>query len=102
MLELKYSLSVLPRDRDFGCRSYIRRREPRRCRTIYIFQCKYTVIMAGDRQQKLPSFLNQPNFLQCGGVISVVDPNSFFSDLDPQIIFFGFGFGFGYGFGFLD
>jgi hypothetical protein len=33
---------------------------------------------------------------------SVVDPNSFFSDSDPQIIFFGFGFGFGYGFGFLD
>jgi hypothetical protein len=31
---------------------------------------------------------------------SVVDPNSFFSDSDPQIIFFGFGFG--YGFGFLD
>jgi hypothetical protein len=33
-------------------------------------------------------------------VTSVVDPNSFFSDSDPQIIFFGFGFG--YGFGFLD
>jgi hypothetical protein len=35
---------------------------------------------------------------------SVVDPNSFFSDLDsdPQIILFGFEFGFGYGFGFLD
>jgi hypothetical protein len=29
---------------------------------------------------------------------SVVDPNSFFSDSEPQIIFFGFR----YGFGFLD
>jgi hypothetical protein len=29
---------------------------------------------------------------------SVVDPNSFFSDSDPQIVFFGFG----YEFGFLD
>jgi hypothetical protein len=27
---------------------------------------------------------------------SVVDPNSFFSDSDPQIIFFGFGFGYGF------
>jgi hypothetical protein len=27
---------------------------------------------------------------------SVVDPNSFFSDSDPQIIFFGFGYGFGF------
>jgi hypothetical protein len=25
---------------------------------------------------------------------SVVDPNSFFSDSDPQIFFFGYGFGF--------
>jgi hypothetical protein len=31
---------------------------------------------------------------------SVVDPNSFFSDSDPQIFFFRFGFG--YGCGFLD
>jgi hypothetical protein len=27
---------------------------------------------------------------------SVVDPNSFYSDSDPQIIFFGFGFEFGF------
>jgi hypothetical protein len=31
--------------------------------------------------------------------VSVVDPNSFFSDSDPQ---FFFGIGFGYGFGTLD
>jgi hypothetical protein len=30
----------------------------------------------------------------CMVLISVVDPNSFFSDSDPQIIFFGYGFGF--------
>jgi hypothetical protein len=33
-------------------------------------------------------------FVVASLVGSVVDPNSFFSDSDPQIIFFGYGFGF--------
>jgi hypothetical protein len=33
---------------------------------------------------------------RCRAASSVVDPNSFFPDSDPQIIFFGFGYGFGF------
>jgi hypothetical protein len=48
-----------------------------------------------------PQHCMDVNFYQyCSDYSSVVDPNSLFSDSDPQIIFFGFGLG--YGFGFLD
>jgi hypothetical protein len=48
-------------------------------------------------QEELNSFLALAEDLQVkagyrwGVASSVVDPNSFFSDLDPQIFFFGFG-----------
>jgi hypothetical protein len=46
-----------------------------------------------------PVLVSVPVFGQSGNILlldSVVDPNSFFSDSDPQIIYFGFGYGFGF------
>jgi hypothetical protein len=55
---------------------------------------------SGSRSEK--NSYGSTTLLKSNVICSVVDPNSFYSDSDPQIIFFEFGYGFGYGFGFLE